>query len=463
MSVKTVENEGLYIEGYGSFSKETIQYYFDKYFFFKRQGLFKQNSTNNSFSYISPERIRMEFIKANAISFEVTDRCNLNCVYCTYGELYNNYDKRPGKNLTFSRVKNLLDFWFDLKKQYYGENLSQEIVISFYGGEPLLNIELIKKTVSYVERNKPKKLKSKYSITTNGVLLRKHIEYLVNHDFILMISLDGNEFNNSYRLTKKGKSSFHTVLENSLLIKKQFPQYFEKKVKFNAVLHNRNTINELYLFFKSTFEKEPLISSLAINGVNNLNETDFSKIYRSIEDSMIDIENRNIDSKSLINPDKYKLEDTLYSLSGYFFNNYNHLINFNKKTTRCPTGTCIPFSRDIFLTVNGKILPCVMIGQEYGLGFVDEYVNIDFQDIAKKINKMYDQLVPKCKTCYNSSNCNQCIFQLELSEINNTSTCKSYMNYNKQSNYLSDRISYIENNPEVYKDILTNFKIDATE
>lgn len=46
-----------------------------------------------------------------------------------------------------------------------------------------------------------------YNMTTNGVLLHKHIDYLVENGFRLLISLDGDKINHSYRINKKRSNS----------------------------------------------------------------------------------------------------------------------------------------------------------------------------------------------------------------------------------------------------------------
>ena len=84
------------------------------------------------------------------IILEVTDACNLNCKYCGYGNYYDDYDKRRNKNLSFKKVKNLLNF---LIKYWNSDNNKSEntrIHINFYGGEPLLNFPLIKEIVDYL-------------------------------------------------------------------------------------------------------------------------------------------------------------------------------------------------------------------------------------------------------------------------------------------------------------------------
>ena len=70
-------------------------------------------------------------------------------------------------------------------------------------------MNFIRKIVDYVENKlKCNTRKFQFSMTTNALLLDKHIEYFVEHDFHILISLDGNKENTAYRVDKKGKPVF---------------------------------------------------------------------------------------------------------------------------------------------------------------------------------------------------------------------------------------------------------------
>ena len=72
------------------------------------------------------------------IIFEVTDLCNLHCKYCGYAELYEGYDKREGKSLSFENVKPIFDYLFKIWKDNYCPGTSYPLTVSFYGRERLM-------------------------------------------------------------------------------------------------------------------------------------------------------------------------------------------------------------------------------------------------------------------------------------------------------------------------------------
>lgn len=81
--------------------------------------------------------------------FEVTDACNLRCKYCGYGNIYEGYDKRENLNFPLYRAKTIIDFLHSLWKNKYCIGVTQVMSIGFYGGEPLLNITLIKDIIQF--------------------------------------------------------------------------------------------------------------------------------------------------------------------------------------------------------------------------------------------------------------------------------------------------------------------------
>jgi len=86
-------------------------------------------------------------------------------------------------------------------------------------------------------------------MTTNAMLLDKHMDYLVEKKFRLFISLDGDEKSQSYRVDRSGNNSYEQVMQNAKLLKRTYPEYFAEYVNFMTVLHSRNDIESILHFF----------------------------------------------------------------------------------------------------------------------------------------------------------------------------------------------------------------------
>jgi uncharacterized protein len=313
--------------------------------------------------------IRDRVVNTTQLVFEVTDNCNLKCKYCTYGELYEDYDTRYNKKLQIEGVKPLFDYLSDLWENEPAESYNKITYISFYGGEPLLNMPFIKDVVNYFDTLNIRGKQFRYTMTTNAILLDRYMDYLAKHKFMILISLDGNSENNEYRVDFNGENSFDRIIKNVDLLKKIYPDYFEKYISFNAVLHNKNTVTGIYDFIHSKYDKVPSISEVNNLGIRTDKQDEFEKLYRGSE-SLFQEENYKEVERGLFMK-SYSYKDAvmfLHQYTGHVFKTYNDLL-FDKEYKKfVPTGTCIPFSKKIFVTVNGKILPCERIGHQFALG-----------------------------------------------------------------------------------------------
>jgi len=409
--------------------------------------------------YINRGMIERSLTNTPQITFEVTDACNLNCVYCGYGKLYKDYDKRENKRLDPNKAKIFLDYLIGLWDTSFNKSVNNNIILSFYGGEPLMNVPFIETIVDYASKMKGQPRKFSYNMTTNGILLDRHIDFLVSKDFNLLISLDGDEFCNSYRINNDGQNSFKKVTENIEILRKQFPDYFAKRVNFNAVLHNRNSVADIYNYIKKKYNKIPRIGALNASGIRNDMKDEFFRMYQNPVDSLMQSENYGEleNEMFLSSPTYHSAVVYLMQYSDFKYENYNELLyGKSEKRNIYPSGTCLPFSKKVFITVNGKILPCERIGHQFALGVIDnDSVNIDFDKIAQKYNQYFSKLDSQCTKCYNSQSCIQCIFNIQDIEKEKVK-CNGFMNQINFESYRNAQLSFLENHPEAYARIMND-------
>lgn len=432
-------------------------YYKDKLDLWKKNGLLDNfNKKETLGSNLSETDIAHYLSKNQQIIFEVTDSCNLKCKYCAYGELYCNYVTRNNNHLRLESAISLINYMM----QYWSSDLNSDkkiIDIGFYGGEPLLNIDFIKQVVNYTK--KLKKIKFKYSMTTNAILLDKYVDFLIENDFILLLSLDGNFENNFYRFGKN-KRLYNNIIENINSIKNNYPVFFERNINFNCVLNDKNSdLNNLYNFFLENFKKVPNISVINNNGISKKMIEKFNHMYSSFYDSLNIYKNTN---NCIFNLEEYLLEDPQYisiskNLSKYTkvnISSYKDMIsNINDNRKYVPTGTCLPFYRRLFLSVNNEIYPCERVGQNFNLGsIIDDIVKIDFKQIVTFYNNIYDKIRKECYKCFNVLNCQTCIFlqNFENKEIK----CDEKLSLNQMKNILSSNFTILEENNILIKDII---------
>ena len=145
---------------------------------------------------------------------QVTQNCNQRCSYCVYSGKYNNRIHSASR-MSFEIAKEGIDMILKHSKD------TEILFFGFYGGEPLLEKELITQCIKYIEENVEGKT-IQYNITTNGTLLTGDIvELFVKYNVSLTISLDGpEEIHNKNRKFITGKGNPHSIIMNNLYILK---------------------------------------------------------------------------------------------------------------------------------------------------------------------------------------------------------------------------------------------------
>ena len=120
---------------------------------------------------ITSEDVGRSLSNSPQLTFEIADVCNLKCEYCGYGKFYSDYDERKSTRLSPQRAKALLDYLSSLWKSELNVSYNQNVYISFYGGEPLMNVPFIKEIISYVEEFDYPSRSFTFDMVTNGILL----------------------------------------------------------------------------------------------------------------------------------------------------------------------------------------------------------------------------------------------------------------------------------------------------
>lgn len=415
---------------------------------------------------VTSEDIRDNIINLHNLVFEVTDNCNLKCEYCVYSDIYEGFDRRKGQRLSFRRAKLMLDYliklWSDNKKNVYYKDL----FLGFYGGEPLLNIKLIKEIIDYMDLNcKDIRHKIIYTMTTNALLLDKYMDYLVEKNIHLLISLDGSKTGNSYRRTANNKESFEKVFTNVINLKEKYPSYFESNINFNSVITDRNSLDDIYDFFSTHFNKTPRISEINCNNVKDDCREKFTAMYQNKYKSITRSTNKQKINNELFisSPEVSSLTNFIFHHTGNTFYSYNDLLVDREKAKIVPTSTCVPFHKKMFITVNGKIMQCEKISHKYSLGEIKENsIVFDYEKIANDFNTYVNSIAAQCEHCYMNKTCSTCIFQMNDHFYgNNEKSTAIPCFYSKQKHikYIETNMIFLKENPSLYEKILRQVKL----
>ena len=121
------------------------------------------------------------------------------------------------------------------------------------------------------------------------------------------------------------------------------------------------------------------------------------------------------------------------------------LVDESIENSTLPTGTCIPFSKRLFVSYNGKIHPCEKVNRDSPLGYIDNSgcVHIDCNEVANGFMKRIAEVSSLCKKCYMQFCCTKCSF------CYSNGKCDEFTSKSKFAKLLSDAISYIESHPDI--------------
>ncbi len=149
---------------------------------------------------------RMVSSPLKAMCLHVSHDCNLRCRYCFAGQ--GSYGG-ANKIMSLEVAKAAIDFL--VEKSVGRRNLE----VDFFGGEPLMNFQVVKETVAYARSLEEKYGKHfRFTTTTNGILLDEEKAEFLNREMNnVVLSLDGRrEVNDAMRPNAGGKGSYDTIV-----------------------------------------------------------------------------------------------------------------------------------------------------------------------------------------------------------------------------------------------------------
>ncbi|MGE5474501.1 MAG: radical SAM protein [Ignavibacteriales bacterium] len=206
----------------------------------------------------------------------LTEDCNLRCKYC-----YESTNRCSNNYMSFDTAKKAADLSFDNALKFGMKKLSW----IFFGGEPLLNLDVMIKFFHYVrDKAKENNIKLNFSITTNGTIYNKEFEefilewYKATKQVSIIISIDGiPEVQDKNRATVNGKPTSGIILENILKLKK----FFEKnQIKFSSLrthsVVTKDTVSNLFSSYKYLKELGINETRFEISHEEDWNENDIS-------------------------------------------------------------------------------------------------------------------------------------------------------------------------------------------
>ena len=141
-----------------------------------------------------------------ALCLHVAHTCNLNCSYCCASQGKYHGDRAL---MSFEVGKRALDFLIE----HSGHRTNLEV--DFFGGEPLMNWEVVKQLVAYARtQEEPNHKKFRFTLTTNGMLIDDDVIDFANREMSnVVLSLDGRkEIHDRLRVDYAGNGSYDRIV-----------------------------------------------------------------------------------------------------------------------------------------------------------------------------------------------------------------------------------------------------------
>ncbi|MFZ5944988.1 MAG: thioether cross-link-forming SCIFF peptide maturase [Bacillota bacterium] len=310
-----------------------------------------------------------------ALCLHIAHDCNLRCGYCFAG------------TGAFGGDRSLMDLETGKRAIDYLLQASQNrkhIEIDFFGGEPLLNFQVVKELVLYGNQKAHEKGKIiKFTLTTNGVLLTREVQdFLNNNNMSVVLSLDGRkETNDKMRPFSGGAGSYDLIKD--------------KLVEFV------NSRNHQDYYVRGTFTRHNLDFA---EDVKHLRELGFREI--SVE-PVVAASNMNY---ALQEDDLPFLKEQYESLTRYFWNceKQGEEFNFFHFNVNLEQGPCLPKRLSgcgagheyLAVSPQGDLYPChQFVGrEEYKLGNVED--GVIRKDLCSSFQKSHVLNKDECMSCW---------------------------------------------------------------
>ncbi|MDD3536213.1 MAG: radical SAM protein [Candidatus Cloacimonetes bacterium] len=340
---------------------------------------------------------------------EMTQNCNLRCKYCS--SLNAKHDLDDNLDLSIDTADQLILFIKGLL------NPDDIVTLSFYGGEPLLNFDVMKYiTEEFVNLNVRR---GSISLTTNLTLLNDEIiDFFNKYNVKVLISFDGYQENHDFnRVFPNGKGTFDVVLSN---IKKLYENIIDiNNITFNCVVSPNTQVPKLIEFFNTMWftriDKGVFYQNVSLSFIRNYDTihsykqqyfsdiqnncgSDYNGLLNSIDVSGYSKRSTGEDVPSFsINMWKRRIEKIMVMLYGHI-NDYSVFDNL-----------CEICKQGFYVSFNGDFKICHYLNND------DQ--NITIGNVSQGINKersllLYSlsvEMLSDCNYCWNKRFCSPCI------------------------------------------------------
>lgn len=340
---------------------------------------------------------------------EVTATCNHRCSYCIYSESYTFQRDHGKENISNENIVRAVDFYLDQIEAGAVSNPQRKPIITFYGGEPLINYKAIRIAVEHAEsRCETRPL---FLLTTNATLLTTSIiDHFIEHEFIPLFSIDGDRDSHDRNRRFLNNRPTHDRVTARV---REYIQTSGKPGFVNSVIDPKTDLVRMMEYFVSNPEFWPY----AVSPANYFGTTYYSQFAASdFERMRSQYKELSTHFARLMRVDELSNEDKLRRRFLYALVGRGALQPFLKTVFKeegaasspLPyTGSCVPGDK-LFVDYQGVFYACEKITRNVPIGNLDQ--GFDYSAIAKIIGDIHENVIAKgCSTCAIRNTCSLCL------------------------------------------------------
>ncbi|MEW9121274.1 MAG: thioether cross-link-forming SCIFF peptide maturase [Thermotaleaceae bacterium] len=351
------------------YEKESILEAIEEIAALEREGLlFTEDTYQNHPAFLNRNPV------VKALCLHVAHDCNISCKYCFASQ----GDFKGERSLMSEEIgKKAIDFLI----KHSGNRRNLEV--DFFGGEPLMNLTVVKKIVAYGRQlEKAYNKRFRFTITTNGVLLdEENMKYINENMDNVVLSIDGRkDVNDNMRCTLKGGGTYDIILpklKKMTEMRKGKSYYVRGTFTRNNLDFSHDVLHLADLGFENT-SVEPVVAEPDKDYA--IRQEDLKEIFQQYELLAKEYASRKENGKG--------------------FNFFHFMIDLNqgpcviKRLSGCGAG-----SEYLAITPEGDIYPChQFVGNEqFKMG------NLENGQFVKDLQKEFGNA-----NVYNKEQCNQC-------------------------------------------------------
>jgi uncharacterized protein len=214
-------------------------------------------------------------IPVKALCLNIAHTCNMRCTYCFAGQ--GNFGLKEAL-MSVETGRQALDFLITRSQSI------KHLEVDFFGGEPLLNLDMMKEIVRYGRQQETATGKKfNFTLTTNAVLLDHQVmDWVIANDVSVILSLDGRqETNDRYRLLANGQGSYAQIVPNiKEMVARQPVSYYVRGTFTRANLDFSRDLRHLIEMGFDAISLEPAIG----RGDLAIKEEDLPQVLREYEE-----------------------------------------------------------------------------------------------------------------------------------------------------------------------------------